>query len=573
PHILRVEFLFLFFFCLYLCLYSLHPELFWGEKPMDFTLFNFSMRNQGLPIIDPWFAGEPMKYYYWGYTFFSGMAKMTGAKGEVGYALSLATLPALMGTALYSLFLYLCKKRWLAFGGALFLPLASNYKAFSSIVFGEAKFDIYYFWANTRVFKNMAFAEYPSWSFLFGDLHPHVMSYPFVILLLTCLVYGLHEVWPRFNIREHKLFFLLHALAYGALIGINGWDFIIYSIFNALFFLLTFKNLKRLKIWGLFLLVHLVGVALFFPMLMTLVGGVETKWGPWMSESNTLWSHFEHSGLWWLISFVMIFPVYFLHRFKLRWPVLLSSFGFRFFACSLIMALLAEFFVFSDRVNTIFKVFNNVYIWGGITTIICLRYFKYYLRRNSLIPFALGAVILINASLLGTLFNMKAISSNRPFGSRTFSLKGSSYILKTSPGDFAVIQWIRENVEGTPVLVERYSRSFDHKATRISMHTGVPTYLGWDNHVHLRGRSWIEINQRKRDIDFIFNSSDPLKVHEMMREKNLSFLVVGNLERKYYSLKGLEKFKQYSDIFKPLVVNGATTLYGIGPYEDYLVKR
>ncbi|MCF8059404.1 MAG: DUF2298 domain-containing protein, partial [Bacteriovoracaceae bacterium] len=38
PHILRVEFLFLVFSSLYLCLSSLHPGLCWGEKPIDFTL-------------------------------------------------------------------------------------------------------------------------------------------------------------------------------------------------------------------------------------------------------------------------------------------------------------------------------------------------------------------------------------------------------------------------------------------------------------------------------------------------------------------------------------------------------
>lgn len=572
-HILKVEFLFLFFFCLYLCLYSLHPELYWGEKPMDFTIFNFSLRNETLPLNDPWFAGEPMKYYYWGYTFFTGLTKMTGASGELGYALSLATLPALMASSLYTLFLYLGKKRWLAFFGALLIPLASNFKAFSSIVFGDAKFDIYYFWSSTRVFKNMAFAEYPSWSFLFADLHPHVMSYPFVILLITCLIYGLHEVWPKFDIKKHKLFFLFHAISYGALLGINGWDFVIYGLFNGLFFLLTFQNLKRPKVWGMFFLVHLAGILLFLPMLLTLMGGVKTKWGPWLSDTNSLWAHFEHHGLWWLICFVMIFPVYFLHRKSLKWRVVLQSLGFRFFACSLIIGLLAEFFVFNDRVNTIFKVFNNIYIWGGIATVISLRYFKFYLRRNTLIPFAIGAIILINASVLGTIFNILAVTSYRPFGSRSYGLRGSAYLEKTSPGDFAVISWIKKNIKGTPVLLERYSHSFDHTATRISMHTGVPTYLGWDNHVYLRGRSWSAINQRKRDIDYIFNSNDPIKVYEMMRKKSIHFLVVGNLERKYYSHESLEKFKQYKDIFKPLVVKGATTLYGVGLYDEYLVNK
>lgn len=572
-HMIKVEFAFLFLFCLYLILYSLHPELYWGEKPMDFSIFNFSLRNSELPLMDPWFAGKPMKYYYWGYTFFASLAKMAGVKGEVGYALSLATIPALMGSCLYSLLLFLCKKRWLALGGTFLIPLASNFKAFWEIVFGEAKFDIYYFWSSTRVFKNLAFAEYPSWSFLFGDLHPHVMSYPFTVLLLTCLVYGLKNVWGDFNPKKQVLFFIFHTLAYGVLIGVNGWDFIIYSLFNTLFFLLTYRLWKVPRAWVSFLSVHLFGLLLFSPMIATLMGGVKSKWGPWESPSNTLYSHFQHHGLWWLVGFLMIFPVFFLHRKALKWRVILQSHGFRFLMCSLLIGLFAENFVFNDRVNTIFKVFTNVYLWGGITAVISLRYFKFYLRRNALIPFALVTLVVVNASLLGTLFNMKAVTNHRPFGGRTTGLKGSSFLEKTRPGDFAIISWIKSNVVGTPVVVERYSRSFDHQSTRIAMHTGVPTYLGWDNHVFLRGRSWQDINKRKRDIDYIFNSKDPLKVYELMMTKKLNFLVVGNLERKYYSIQGLEKFKQYKDIFIPLVIKGGTALYGVGDYKKFLVSQ
>ncbi len=572
-HIIKVEMIFFILFTLYLCLYSLHPELFWGEKPMDFTIFNFSLRNDSLPFLDPWFAGKPMKYYYWGYYFFSNLAKMSGVKGEVGYALSLATIAGLFGASLYSLCLYLCKKRWLALGGALLIPLASNVKAFWAIVFGEAKFDISYFWSSTRVFDHLAFAEYPSWSFLFADLHPHVMSYPFVVLMLTCLFYGLGKVWHQFDWKEHRLFFFFHALSFGVLLAVNAWDFLIYSLFNSLFFLMTARVWRDLKSWLFFAGTHILGLLLFFPMVLTLNKGTPTKWGPWLSGVNSLAAHFQHHGLWWLIGLVMIFPVFFLHRKTLKWSVVMQSIGFRLLCCSFLLGVPAEFMVFHDRVNTLFKVFTNIYIWGGLATVISLRYFKYYLRRNNTIPFALLALILINTTLLGSLFNMKAVINYRPFGLQGVGLKGSDYLKKTNPGDYAIIEWLRHNVQGTPTLVERYSRSFDHKATRISMHTGVPTYLGWDNHVFLRGASWSEINKRKRDIDYIFNSSDPLKVYEMMIQKQIHFLVVGNVERKYYSSEGLQKFKQYRDIFVPLVRKQNSVLYGVGDYQKFLAAH
>lgn len=571
-HIIKVELIFFFLFSIYLCIYSLHPELFWGEKPMDFTLFNFGLRNDSLPFLDPWFAGRPIKYYYWGYYIFSSLAKMSGVAGEVGYALALASTAGLFGTALYTLCLYLCKKRWLALGGALFIPLASNVKAFWSIVFGEAKFDISYFWSSTRVFEQMSFAEYPSWSFLFADLHPHVMSYPFVILMMVCLFYGISKVWCDFSWRHHRHFLFFHALSFGALLAINTWDFIIYTLFNSFVFLMTLKVWKSRKAWIMFASVHVLGLILFFPMVLTLNKGTPTKIALWSGKVNSLFSHFEHHGLWWMIGLTMVFPVFFLHRKRIRWSVVFQSLGFRLICSSLVIGILAEFFIFHDRVNTIFKVFTNLYIWAGLAAMIGLRYFKYYLRKNSTIPFALFALVLINASLLGTLFNMKAVTNYRPFGMQGSGLKGSAYLKKSNPGDYAIIEWIRSHIKGTPVLVERYSRSFDHQSTRISMHTGVPTYLGWDNHVFLRGASWKEINKRKRDIDYIFSSSDPLKVYELMVKKGMNFLVVGNLERKYYSSKGLDKFKQFRDIFVPLIEKRSSVLYGIGDYNKFLAQ-
>ncbi|MCR9203115.1 MAG: DUF2298 domain-containing protein [Halobacteriovoraceae bacterium] len=572
-HILRAELLFLVFFIFFLSIHSLHPEIYWGEKPMDFTLFNYSIRQVEFPLLDPWFAGEVMKYYYWGYTIFAGLSKMAGIQGEIGYALSLATIPALMASSLYSLMIFLVKKKNLAFGAALLIPLAGNFKAFTAIVFSKVKADMLYFFSSTRVFERGEFAEYPSWSILFADLHPHVMAYPFIILTLLFLFYGLRYVWEKFDYKEHGLFFFFYSLCFGSLIGINGWDFVVYSIFNSLYFLFHFKTIKKIKVWGLFFLVHATGPLLFLPMLLSLNGGVEKKWGPWMDSTNSFMAHFNHHGLWWVISLLMFTPLLFLKWKSIRWKVIFDSMGFRLTICTLLMAIFAENFVFMDRINTIFKVFNNVYIWAALIACIGLRYFKFYLRKPPLIPFAFFSFATVAILILGTFFNISALTNNRIFGKRGYGLKGSKFLKAISPGDFAVISWIKQNVKGTPSMVERYSRSFDHRAARISMHTGVPTYLGWDNHVHLRGQKWAKINKRKRDIDYIFNSTDPLKVHEFMLQKQLNFLVVGNLERKYYSSKGLEKFNQYRDIFTPLVNSRGTTLYGVGNFQTYLGNR
>lgn len=572
-HIIKVEGIGLIVFFLFLVILSLHPELHWGEKPMDLNLFNFSMRNITLPMKDPWFAGETMHYYYWGYYIFSGFAKMTGVDGEFGYALSMATIPTLMGGALYSLLLYLVKRGWLAFFGTFLILLASNFKAFLSIVFGSASFDMFFFWSSTRLFKNSAFAEYPSWSFLFADLHPHVMSLPFSTALILVLLYGIQKIWYRFSWKENLGFFFSYALIFGSLIGINGWDFLIYTLFCSLFFLVSLSFRRSFKHTTYFALAHIFGLILFLPMVITLQSQKKTIFGLWRGELNNLTSFFYHQGHWWVICLLMILPITFLHRKAIRWKVIFESIGFRLFIVILIISLLSENFVFMDRVNTIFKIFTNAYLWWGILAVISLRYFRYYLRRGPFTLFAIFSIIIINSVLIGSFFNIKALIKSRPFGLSGNHLEGSSYLNISSPSDYALINWIKENISGTPTIVERYSHSFNHSAARISTFTGVPTYLGWDGHVYVRGRTWKEINKRKRDIDFIFNSIDPLKVYEFVMKKNINFIVVGSLERKYYSTEGLKKFEQYKDIYAPLYTYQGSTIYGVGDFKNYCCKQ
>ena len=139
---------------------------------MDYTLLNFNIRNTSLPLQDPWFAGNEMHYYYLGYYFYAGMAKMTGVGGELGYALSLVTSAALFAISLFGLLVYLTKRAWTSFWGVLLILYAGNLKSFVSIVIDKKKIDFYSFWSSARVFRGDGFAEFPSWSFLFADLHP-----------------------------------------------------------------------------------------------------------------------------------------------------------------------------------------------------------------------------------------------------------------------------------------------------------------------------------------------------------------------------------------------------------------
>ena len=572
-YIWKAELIYLFVFSLLLVIQSRHPDIFWGEKPMDYTLLNFNLRNTELPLQDPWFAGETMHYYYLGYYIFAGMAKMTGVGGELGYALSIVTCGALFCVTLFGLLVYLTKRAMTSLWGVFLIVFASNFRAFSAFFFEKEKVDFKFFWSTTRVFGRGGFAEYPSWSLLFADLHPHVMSYPFAMLYLLLLIYCVEHLWSHPCSCETLYGGGLLALSFGALLGINGWDFIIYALFSCIYFVVSLRNLKVIRSALFHSLFHGISLLLFLPMLITLRSGKIVEWGRYRGITNKIFSHFSFHGHWWIIIFCMVFPVIFLHRKGIKWNVLYKSIGFRFTISGFIIALCAEFFFFSDRLNTIFKVFTNVYIWGGIACVISFRFFKFYLTKRHLIPFALICIFVMNIVLFGSYYNYKGVTNKQYFRGTQKGLRGGLYMNQYNPRDYKIISWINENVEGIPTLVERYSKSFDTKAARISMHTGLPTYLGWEGHVYLRGAPWREIEKRKREIDYIFNGADPIATVNLLTKKNISFIVVGNLERSFYSKVGIEKFSKNSDIFKLLYKNGESALYGVGEYQKFISKR
>jgi len=245
--ILIQESLFQYTFIFFLVLHSLYPDSSWGEKSMDLSLLSYLIRRDYFPIFDNWSPDVVMKYYYWGYYCYAGFLKMFNLSNTVGYTVIAATLPVLMVTSLYSLFRWATKQRVLGIGGAIFLVASSNWAAFYLKL---VKFPKDHFWYTTRVFENGWFAEYPFWSFIFKDLHPHVFTYPLTIALLT-FVFLVRDPYIKSIKNVQYVVYLMLAIIWGSLIGFNGWDFLIYSIIIMWFVLLDKEILKKLFEIGL----------------------------------------------------------------------------------------------------------------------------------------------------------------------------------------------------------------------------------------------------------------------------------------------------------------------------------
>ncbi|MDP7619915.1 MAG: DUF2298 domain-containing protein, partial [Dehalococcoidia bacterium] len=222
------------------------------EQPMDLAFLASSIRSPEFPVADPWLAGHSISYYYLGYLTLSLPAQLSFAPPWIAYNLGLATIFGLAAIASFSLAanaITLANLRGVAstrftgiayFGGGLaaaLLLVAGNlsggWQAVRRLVpFGDVGLlddPNWWFWP-TRIIIDGTHAdpidEFPAFSFVLGDLHPHLMAIPFVLLALTLALAWLarrdppDSRWPIDQPGEAVLI----ALVIGALGFLNTWD-------------------------------------------------------------------------------------------------------------------------------------------------------------------------------------------------------------------------------------------------------------------------------------------------------------------------------------------------------------
>jgi len=240
--LLSAEALFLGFFLLGIVLRLLNPDL-WhpargGEKLMDFAYFNAVLRSAAFPPYDPWHAGGFINYYYFGFVLAGALTHLSGAAPGVAYNLAVATVLGLTALGAWGVVYNLLggradavrERRALTAAGlapALALLLGNlaqavwflNGYAAEQAAKGRPEWA---YWDATRIVPGTV-NEFPFFTFLFGDLHAHMLVMPLSLALLGLAVAYARDV-PRQMGRV-----VVHALAMGLLAGAiratNTWDY------------------------------------------------------------------------------------------------------------------------------------------------------------------------------------------------------------------------------------------------------------------------------------------------------------------------------------------------------------
>ncbi|NYT21472.1 MAG: hypothetical protein GKC07_06705 [Methanomicrobiales archaeon] len=571
---------FFIFFIFMLELRFVNPSISYAEKFMDHAFLASIMRIPVVPPLDPWFAGGFLNvYYYLGYWMFGALGGITTIPSPVVFNLALPTVLANAAVSMYALAHLLTRRlRWLP----LLTLLVVNPSFVWNLLQGKAPGAV--LWDSTRTIPN-AINEYPIFSFVWGDLHAHVISIFNQVFLLFILVYALIR-WKDAGRGERLVLIGLAALSLGSMPLINTWDVILYAPVTVVFGFLIWYNGRSsaapspdpevgarekprvsvtnkagdllLKDWSFLFCVPPLSVLIYLPFYLQMntrgIQGIGLVTTP-TPVSAFLLVHGIFIVLF-LIAlhreivkrpFLLLTPVpfalagyasagiaalplaYFLAKRKRDPADLLAMFG-------LLVIILCEFLFLKDnmgetyyRMNTVFKFYLPAWILMGTAgfsmaaTLIAPLVIRRELPRNFRFALLAGAIALLLAAPL-------AVSFDYQYSDRT--LDGLAYLSSAHPGDAEAVTWLR-SLDGVSAIVEAEGGDYTYYS-RISSFTGIPAVIGMPFHEFMwRADGWY--GERTNDVRLIYE--DPEQTRALMEKYNATHLYAGDAERERYSVR------------------------------------
>ncbi|HWP48867.1 MAG TPA: DUF2298 domain-containing protein [Candidatus Limnocylindrales bacterium] len=246
-HFLINEAVFLTAFIGFLIFRAYNPDIFWSESSMDFSFINSVIRSEWFPPQDPWLSGFPLNYYYFGHYLVATLTKLTGIPAQITYNLAFALIPALVISEVFSLLFNLTSKYRYGLLGVLFSCVLGNLDGLVQLYdIYRGKEAVFRFFRSAHEVLPYTVHEFPFWSFIFVDLHAHVLNMPFFLFILLIGLQLLFEEekipsWPRLaslQVPLSLLSWMIYALGLGTLSVISSWDYptaVIFLLFVALY--------------------------------------------------------------------------------------------------------------------------------------------------------------------------------------------------------------------------------------------------------------------------------------------------------------------------------------------------
>ena len=619
---LTFELVFLVIFIIGCYVKCFKPEAYGTEKFMDYGFMTSMMRSEYMPPEDFWASGTNLNYYYMGQYMATFMTKLSGVTVNAGYNLGLMMLMAFCFVLSYSIVYevmrtavklrnekkreqikngndnvaeisggftaVVCHVAGLLAGTAVTFAGNMHYTIFAKIIPAVQNMlgmevDSYWFPDATRYIgynpetDDKTIHEFPSYSFVLGDLHAHVTNIMFVLTVLGILYAWLlyrkermdavkngTAVEPYSRLRE---IFHPSILMLGFFIGLfqitNYWDFPIYFVVSGAIILFSnaviHKFEKETLILTAFHAVVVLGLSLVVSLLFnmkfqSMAGGIAlcTDHTPFY-QLAVLWGLPVTVLVCYLVSTICkkkkeepykrkkgSKPLLFQFINRLSLPELfILTIGL----CAAGLVLMPEIIYVIDiygghkRANTMFKFTYQAFIMFGLMMGYVIT--KFILLAKNGKQIVCGA---ITAFFLFSTVGYLGKSVDSWFGdvtdrSRFQGLDAAAFVDKENMADSEAVDWINENIEGRPVMLEANGNSYTY-ANRISVLTGLPTILGWHTHEWLWKDDYNWVEERVAVVKSIYTSVNVETVKSLLEEYQVSYIYVGDEERNKYAEAG-----------------------------------
>ncbi len=649
-----MEIMFFLILLFFVFIRGFKPEAYGTEKFMDYGFMSSMMRSDYMPPQDFWFAGEQLNYYYVGQYIATFLTKVSFVPVTHGYNLMLMTIAAFSFVLPYSLIYnvtnnyYINKKTKAKYGP----HIAGILSATAVSMAGNMHFTIFYFiipslqdmlkverssyWFSnsTRYIgyhpetTDKTIHEYPSYSFILGDLHAHVINIIFVLTIIGILYAWLLDS-RKLSISKYldikasdfiKDAISLRVIFIGFLIGLfhmtNFWDFPIYFVvtggiilfslirnygFSKITFLLTSINgilvifiaeltsilftlsfnqistnivkttshtplYQLLILWGLPIAL-IIGFTRELVQTYLVIKEVRKRNTDWENENKKLYNFSSVSGK------IKVFFNTEIVNF-LRSILLSDLFILVLGLCGIGLVLIPELIYVEDiykgdfkRANTMFKLTYQAFIMFGISSgYIIVKFFK-----SQRFLWQKKFAIICSALLVST-FIYFPVAIDDWYGdiSQIENYKGldaTAFLKDSMPADYPAISWINDNVPDKSVILEANGDSYtDYQ--RVSVFTGQPTVLGWYVHEWLwRGDTDI-VNERAVDIKSIYTSANIEEVIKLINKYSIEYIYVGKLEQEKYNDINHELLRSLGEVvyYNPDYMNTLDDTYIVNIY-------
>ena len=615
---------------------SYNADILGQEKFMDLAFYNGFMATSRLPAEDTWLAGYGMAYYPLNYFLLSAPAKLVDLPAAYGYNLALVLVFALtlvLSSELVASLVALASARdaepgqppspapgpraW-GFGvlGALFVAVCGNLvgplEVLAARGYGGPGFwssvgvnglapvpgqvgwlpsDGGWWWRSSRVvptIKPDGITEFPYFSFLLGDLHPHFTALPLLLLIAALALALLRDGRPWTD----PLLIVPTGLALGAPLAANTWDA---ATFWSLYGLAALGVAWRagraeggrpawLLVWAL--LPIPLGAALFAPYFVGYasqrlgLGRVTDQtplvsllliFGPFLvavallvgrsllcARPGAVVRPIAAGGL--VLTLGLLLGGYFSAALALvlltlvvlagqpwleRWPRaeesprvtgLLYLLGLSGLALAIIVAV--EFVYLHDsfgtRMNTVFKFYYHAWLLLGL---VAAPAFALALdspaTSRARRPLGAAAGALLAAGLaLGLVYPLAATWTKSSGFRGQPTLDGAAFLERRRPADAAAVRWLAAQ-PGRPIVLEAVGGSYQEYG-RVSTFSGLPTVLGWPGHEAQWRGALDELGRRERDVDLVYRQASPEEALQILQRYGVRYVFVGSLEREKY---------------------------------------